>query len=183
MVDIVWSNDNDSNLVTLPKHLMVQETSNRRESLLSPRRSKQTRGINCEPIFFKEIHFMFTKFLWLSSFDINMIEFLSYWHFKQEEVQRTWKTYLEMFLSPARGGGWETSKLNIFTICFRNKITLTAIYSNKLPTVSRSVLTLFFSSLLLRWIIQWRKDKQKLLNSLRENYTENEKQTCKEKKA
>lgn len=48
MVDMVWNNDCETNLVTLPKHLMVQETSNRRESLLSPRRTKASRGINCE---------------------------------------------------------------------------------------------------------------------------------------
>lgn len=50
MVDVVWNNDNDTNL-PLPKHLMVQEaTSSRRESMLSPRRTKQTRGINCKLI-------------------------------------------------------------------------------------------------------------------------------------
>lgn len=48
MVDMVWNNDCETNLVTLPKHLMVQETSSRRESLLSPRRTKQSRGINCK---------------------------------------------------------------------------------------------------------------------------------------
>lgn len=58
MVDMVWNNDNDSSLVTLPKHLMVQETSNRRESLLSPRRTKQSRGINCEMIGKDGIYFM-----------------------------------------------------------------------------------------------------------------------------
>ena len=48
MVDVVWNIETDSNLVTLPKLLMVQETSSRRESLLSPRRTKQSRGINCK---------------------------------------------------------------------------------------------------------------------------------------
>lgn len=50
MVDVVWNNENDANLVTLPKLLMVQETTSRRESLLSPRRTKQSRGINCKII-------------------------------------------------------------------------------------------------------------------------------------
>lgn len=44
----MWSSENETNLVSMPKHLMVQETSNRRESLLSPRRTKQSRGINCK---------------------------------------------------------------------------------------------------------------------------------------
>ncbi|CRL05553.1 CLUMA_CG018014, isoform A, partial [Clunio marinus] len=42
LVDIVWNNESDTNLLTLPKHLMVQEPTSRRESLLSPRRSKQS---------------------------------------------------------------------------------------------------------------------------------------------
>lgn len=50
MVDMVWNNDSDTNLATLPKHLMVQEISSRRESILSPRRTKQSRGINCKII-------------------------------------------------------------------------------------------------------------------------------------
>lgn len=48
MVDVVWNNESETNLVALPKHLMVQETPSRRESMLSPRRTKQTRGINCK---------------------------------------------------------------------------------------------------------------------------------------
>lgn len=48
MVDMVWNNESDTNLVTLPKHLVVQEATNRRESMLSPRRTKQSRGINCK---------------------------------------------------------------------------------------------------------------------------------------
>lgn len=48
LVDVVWNNESETNLVTLPKLLMVQETSSRRESLLSPRRTKQSRGINCK---------------------------------------------------------------------------------------------------------------------------------------
>lgn len=59
LVDVVWNNETESNLVTLPKLLMVQETSNRRESLLSPRRTKQSRGINCKRFWLFEIAFAF----------------------------------------------------------------------------------------------------------------------------
>lgn len=59
MIDIVWNNDSETSSVTLPKHLMVQEASSRRESLLSPRRSKQSpvgnakcRRVNCKKILF-----------------------------------------------------------------------------------------------------------------------------------
>lgn len=60
MVDMVWNTECDTNLVSLPKHLMVQEPANRRESLLSPRRTKQSRGINCKMIESKKsgIYFM-----------------------------------------------------------------------------------------------------------------------------
>lgn len=46
MVDVVYSNENE--VSSLPKLLIAQESTNRRESLLSPRRTKHTRGINCE---------------------------------------------------------------------------------------------------------------------------------------
>jgi len=45
MVDIVWGNENE---LPLPKHMTAQEATNRRESMLSPRRTKQSRGINCK---------------------------------------------------------------------------------------------------------------------------------------
>lgn len=48
MVDMMWNTEVESSLVTLPKNLMVQEPTNRRESLLSPRRAKQSRGVNCK---------------------------------------------------------------------------------------------------------------------------------------
>lgn len=62
MVDIIWNNELTESAI--PKHLhTAQESTNRRESLLSPRRAKQSRGVNCEYSDKKhKKHFMQIKF-------------------------------------------------------------------------------------------------------------------------
>jgi hypothetical protein len=98
MVDIVWNNDNELNHVTIPKHLMVQETSNRRESLLSPRRTKQSRGINCKSsssmLFFlsSSSNFRLSEIFVNFSFPIHMKEenfFFLYLHITSMAKQKS----------------------------------------------------------------------------------------------
>lgn len=88
MVDIVWNNDNESNHVTIPKHLTVQETSNRRESLLSPRRTKQSRGINCKSS---------SILYWMSLFpSFESVSLSSSFSIQQTKYEREFSLYLHM---------------------------------------------------------------------------------------
>lgn len=90
MVDIVWNNESE---LSLPKHLIISETSNRRESLLSPRRTKQSRGINCK---YWQIMNIWMCILTLIMLAFIMITLQNFHHIHVRSRRKKW-TFSYMF--------------------------------------------------------------------------------------